>query len=83
MYEVSPKLLCALVTDLMEHGDPVLGHVDVDDGPRLHEQLPQQRVAHLLVQPAHVDRRILDGRTEIMLQTSKYNILKLVIMKIN
>ena len=48
-----------LFTDLMEHGDPVLGHVDVDDGPRLHEELPQQRVAHLLVQTAHVDGRIL------------------------
>ena len=31
----------------MLHGDPVLGHVHVDHGPGLHEQLPQQRLVHL------------------------------------
>ena len=42
----------------MEHGDPVLGHVDVDDGTRLNEELPQQGLGDLLVQTADVDRRI-------------------------
>jgi hypothetical protein len=34
-------------SDLMLSGDPVLGHVDVDNRTGLHEQLPQERLIHL------------------------------------
>jgi hypothetical protein len=44
----------------MQHGDPVLWHVHVYDGSGLHKELPQQRVSHLLVEAANVDRCILN-----------------------
>lgn len=44
---------------LVQHGDAVLRHVHVHHGPRLHEQLPQQSLVDLIVQPAHVDRGVL------------------------
>ncbi len=48
----------SVLTHLVHHGDPVLGHVDIDDRSRLHEELPQQRLIDLFVQAAHVDRRV-------------------------
>ncbi len=36
-----------LGSNLMLSGDPVLGHVDVDNRAGLHEQLPQERLIHL------------------------------------
>lgn len=44
--------------------DPVFGHVRVDHGASLEEELPQQRLADLLVQAADVDGGILTGRDE-------------------
>lgn len=44
---------------LVEHCHSILGHVDVHHGTSLHEQLPQQSLVHLVVQPAHVDRGVL------------------------
>lgn len=38
--------------------DPVLGHVRVDHGPGLQEELPEQGLADLLVQSPHVHRGI-------------------------
>jgi hypothetical protein len=35
----------------MLSGDPVLGHVDVDNRAGLHEQLPQERLIHLENKP--------------------------------
>lgn len=43
--------------------DAVFGHVGVDHGARLEEELPQQRLADLLVQAAHVDGGIWGGRS--------------------
>ena len=43
----------------MLHSDPVLGHVDVDDRPGLHEQLPQQSLVNLLIQSSHIDGGVL------------------------
>lgn len=40
--------------------DPVLGHVRVDDGPGLQEELPEQGLADLLVQSPHVHRGICE-----------------------
>lgn len=42
--------------------DAVFGHVGVDHGARLEEQLPQERLADLLVQAAHVDGGIWGAR---------------------
>lgn len=42
--------------------DAVFGHVGVDHGARLEEELPQERLADLLVQAAHVDGGIWGAR---------------------
>lgn len=44
---------------LVQHGDAILGHVHIDDGPSLNEQLPQQGLVHLVVQASHVDCGVL------------------------
>lgn len=44
---------------LMEHGDPIFRHVDVDHGASLHEQLPEKGLIDLVVQAAHVDSGVL------------------------
>lgn len=44
---------------LVQHGDPILRHVDVDHGASLHEQLPEKSLIHLVVQAAHVDSGVL------------------------
>lgn len=50
---VSPRQKAHALT-LVLAGDPILGHVGVNHRPGLEKQLPQQRLAHLLVQAPHV-----------------------------
>lgn len=47
---------------------PVLGHVRVDHGPGLQEELPEQRLADLLVQSPHVHRGICEESRPIKSQ---------------
>jgi hypothetical protein len=44
---LTPPRLIGVCVYLVLSGYPILGHVDIDHGARLHEQLPQECLVHL------------------------------------